>query len=99
MKAADTESPDLDPAGMCALWGDVWPWLEKTLAEVPPDARRFLALRFLEGHGYAAMGVRLGMNAEAVRQRTDQALLALRTALAHRKITRKCVTKPGPASV
>ncbi len=85
-KAAAIQTPPDDHA----VWSDIEPLLNSSLAALPARDREGVLLRFFQGLTFAEMGVVLGLSEEAARKRVGRALEKLR-----RFFEREGVTLPS----
>ncbi len=75
------------PADAAIEWERVRPVLDEALAELDERDREAILLRYLGGHDFAEVGVRLSLSANAARMRVDRAVDKLRILLARRGAT------------
>jgi RNA polymerase sigma factor (sigma-70 family) len=68
-------------------WERVRPVLDEALAELDERDREAILLRYLGGHDFAEVGVKLELSANAARMRVDRAVDKLRVLLARRGAT------------
>lgn len=77
---ARSAAPEVD-------WQEVRPVLDEALADLRPEDRRAVLLRYLKDLPLAEVGAALRLSEDAARKRVDRALDQLREALARRGVT------------
>lgn len=80
----EISSPDSSPQ---LDWAQVQPVLDEALGELSERDREAILLRYLEGHDFAQVGLRLSLSDNAARMRVDRAVDKLRALLARRGVT------------
>ncbi len=75
-----------DSADPAAVWDQIRPHLDESIAQLGPGDRNALVLRYLEGRSFAEVGAALGTSESAAKMRVGRALDKLRHALGRRGV-------------